>query len=246
MDMVGCTGIQAVVVSHWHHDHIGGVPFIQDILEDGAKIFKYLIKDDDLAYREETSQDPYRHWPKQLYTHIGDGDVLRTEGATLRFTYSPGHANDHLVAMLEEEQSMFSADNVLGEGSGVFNNLTQYLASLQDMYDESPTRVYPGHGPTGTRETILEYIKHRMDRVEQVRVVLASCPNDFQTLQSITRAIYGDRLNGTLFEAAMGNSVHVLEYLESQSLASAHPGNGSVEVRGLKRYKMCETSMSSL
>lgn len=47
---------------------------------------------------------------------------------------------------MEEDNALFSADCVLGEGTTVFEDLTEYLKSLQLILDLNPTVIFPGHG----------------------------------------------------------------------------------------------------
>lgn len=57
------------------------------------------------------------------YTYIEDNHKIKTDGATLRAIFTPGHSQDHLCFHLEEENSIFSGDCILGETSAV-NRIT--------------------------------------------------------------------------------------------------------------------------
>lgn len=63
-----------------------------------------------------------------------------------RIHHNPGHTLDHVVISLLEDNALFSGDSVLGEGSTVFEDLTEYLISLHNILDLNPTVIYPGHG----------------------------------------------------------------------------------------------------
>jgi ribonuclease/clavin/mitogillin len=78
--------------------------------------------------------------------------------------------------ILEEEDAMFTGDNVLGQGTAVFEDLATYLVSLEKMKSMFSGRAYPGHGPVieDGKAKILEYIQHRQQREDQVLEVLRS------------------------------------------------------------------------
>jgi glyoxylase-like metal-dependent hydrolase (beta-lactamase superfamily II) len=63
-----------------------------------------------------------------------------------RIHHTPGHTTDHIILTLEEDNSLFSADCVLGEGTTVFEDLNEYLNSLNLILELKPTVIFPGHG----------------------------------------------------------------------------------------------------
>ncbi|KAK4983450.1 hypothetical protein LTR50_007225 [Elasticomyces elasticus] len=147
--------VDQAILTHWHPDHVGGV---QDLLKisPGATIFK--------------------NQPSQGQHNITDGQKFRTEGATLRAFHCPGHAVDHMALILEEEDAMFTGDNVLGQGTAVFEDLATYMSSLEKMQHQFSGQAYPGHGPIiqDGKAKIEEYIHHRKQREDQILDVLSS------------------------------------------------------------------------
>ena len=151
--------IDKAILTHWHPDHVGGV---KDLLELSSKV------------------KIYKNEPTEGVLNISDGQKFETTGATLRAFHCPGHTTDHMALVLEEENAMFTGDNVLGQGTAVFEDLTTYMQSLHRMSGQVSGRVYPGHGPVTEdgKGKILEYIQHRKEREEQVLAVLCREDNE--------------------------------------------------------------------
>ncbi|KAL8713950.1 MAG: hypothetical protein Q9220_002096 [cf. Caloplaca sp. 1 TL-2023] len=153
------TAVSDVLITHWHPDHVGG---IADLLKacPEAKVHK--------------------HSPGKGQQPIEDGQKFMAQGAELRAFHCPGHTTDHMAFVLEEENAMFTGDNVLGHGTAVFEDLSTYMASLERMCEQNPGRAYPGHGPVieDGKKRIKEYIEHRHRREREVLDVLADARTD--------------------------------------------------------------------
>lgn len=63
---------------------------------------------------------------------------------------------------MEEDNALFSADCVLGEGTTVFEDLTEYLKSLQLILDLNPKIILPGHGSVIKVISIFGDFKHKL------------------------------------------------------------------------------------
>ena len=141
--------VSSAIITHWHHDHVGGIPDLLSAWPD-TKV--------------------YKNDPEAGQLDISDGQRFVVEGASLKAVYTPGHTTDHMVLVLDEEDAMFTGDNVLGHGTAVFEELGTYLQSLGRMEGLFKGVAYPGHGAVleDGPGTIREYIRHRQLREDQV------------------------------------------------------------------------------
>ena len=193
-----------IIVTHHHLDHLGGVPFVLDHLKirDECRVFKYQ--------REKDAVDAELN-------SLRDGDEFHAEGATLKFYHTPGHTDDHLSALLLEENALFSGDCVLGEGTAVFENLRKLMNSLVFYLELQPSVIYPGHGPVvgDPIDKIKQYIEHRLQREQQILNVIPNRVEEAVSIGDIVRRIYVN-VPEKLMKAAAVNVYHHLTKLEEE------------------------------
>lgn len=83
--------IQKALLTHWHPDHVKGVPDLRKICPE---------------------VEVYKHEPGADQLDIKDGQEFTVEGATLKAIFTPGHTVDHMAFVLKEEDAMFTGDSM--------------------------------------------------------------------------------------------------------------------------------------
>ncbi|KAL8637985.1 MAG: hypothetical protein Q9228_004817 [Teloschistes exilis] len=143
--------ISYILLTHWHGDHTGGVP---DLVRHDATLASRVHKN-----QPDNGQEP-----------IEDGQRFQVEGVTVRALFTPGHANDHMCFVLEEENALFTGDNILGHGYTVVEDLGTYMKSLARMRDQRCDSGYPAHGVKidDMPRKVKECIQHKERREKEI------------------------------------------------------------------------------
>lgn len=188
--------IEHLVVTHWHHDHMGGVEPVRNLL-------KSLFPSDKQPTvwklpRSSNDQERSNNENSIQWESLRNNQVVEVEGAKLQVKYTPGHTSDHACLLLQDDNILFSGDCILGEGTSVFEDLHDYMLSLDKILKMQPKKIYPGHGPVldDPLPRIQHYINHRKQREEEIlRTLEEQGANKPMTGVDIVKLIYKVNIN---------------------------------------------------
>lgn len=211
-----------VLLTHWHGDHTGGVPDLLQLYPD-------------------LRNSIYKHTPDDCQQPIADGQLFCVEGATIRAVHAPGHAEDHMCFILEEEGAMFTGDNILGHGSSAVEDLGIFMDSLGKMLAQGCKTGYPAHSCTivDLPGKITQELAAKRRRERQVMQVLNRVRKTERslTVKDLVIEMYGHELNKETRELALE------PFIDEVLRKLAGDGQVAFEKRGrLKKWFSLATS----
>jgi len=165
-DAIGAVLIQhdltlsAVMLTHGHIDHTGG----SGELARGTGASVYVHPDDDFLTLHPVEQlramfgmtPPGVYDVPEKFEALGDGDRIRLAGLEFEVRHTPGHTPGHCCFYLEQEETLFSGDQLfagsIGRTDFPYGSHQALMASMEEKIMVLPdeTRVLPGHGPETT------------------------------------------------------------------------------------------------
>ena len=135
--------IEAILLTHGHFDHVGGVK----VLAAEAECPVYL-------HEAELSMPPMMTAGKLCYTHLyGEGDTLDLAGMTIQVLHTPGHTPGSVC--LKTGDILFSGDTLFAGSCGRTDLPGGDWAAIQKSLGRlaglpGDCHVLPGHGESTT------------------------------------------------------------------------------------------------
>lgn len=140
--------------------------------------------------------------------------------------------------ILEEENAMFTGDNILGHGTSAVEELSTYMSSLGKMQSQNCTVGYPAHGAviTNLPAKIAGELAQKQRRERQILQTLMEINSQAMsvgrrrigsvTVKELVTAMYGEKMDEQLRENA-------LEPFMDEALGKlAEDGKVAFELRG--------------
>ena len=179
-----CVGdrLRYIACTHTHPDHSPAAAVVADAT--GAELIG-----------RTTADDRHQDLSFQPASQIDDDECIAGQDWTLRAIRTPGHVDNHVCYLLEEEGMVFAGDHIMNGSTVVIvppgGNMADYIASLRRLLDYQVKVVAPGHGELiqDCRGEVEKLVRHRLMREAKVSAALDQRP---QSLDELVVNVYDD------------------------------------------------------
>jgi glyoxylase-like metal-dependent hydrolase (beta-lactamase superfamily II) len=219
---LGGREVVAILVTHTHRDHSPGARLLQGltgapVIGCGPHVAARPLAEGE-SNRMEGSGDR-QHRPDRV---LADGERITLAGLGFAAIATPGHTMNHLCFSLEDGDTLFTGDHVMGWSTSIVappdGAMGPYMASLEKLRGRPESLWLPGHGgPVREPQRFLRgVIGHRKMREASILTALAGGPS---TIGALTPRLYAGLAPVLLPAAGLSVLAH-LEDLQERGFVS--------------------------
>ena len=218
-----------ILITHHHSDHSPLAGALK--ARTGATIYGCAVASHDEEEDGGVKMEAGHDLSFRPDVSLCGGGTVSGPGWTLEAIPTPGHTSNHLCYAFPEENACFTGDHIMGWSTTVITppdgDMTDYLASLDDIRGRRFDVLWPTHGPPirDVDAYIQAYIDHRQERVDQILNALQAGPARIRELVPTLYADVDSRLHPAAARSMLAAMIHLVR--KGQLAADGEPGPDS-------------------
>jgi len=184
--------VRYVINTHHHADHCWGNCFFPGATVIGHERCRQLLVERGSQALEEAGQDsPFYKQLMIIPPHITFNEgtfTLQVGKKTLRLFPAPGHSEDGIAVLIEEDRILFAGDVFMPLPFIVEGDIEQFITTIQGFKDLGLENIIQGHGDIILRGEIEEKIKENVTYLKAIQKAVRTAnrrKNPLEVLDSI-------------------------------------------------------------
>jgi len=208
--------IDKILVTHSHIDHSPLAASLSD--KTGAPIYAFgphgAGRKGGLDGEEVEAGADWHFKPSIL---VADGDKITGPDWSITAHHTPGHTANHMCFHLQEENTVFVGDHIMGWATTVISppdgDVRHYIKSLKKIADIAPDTLVPTHGPWVKNAVpfIRGIITHRHMREGQIIKLLEGGDATINELVSHMYKAVDKRLHPAAARSVLGHMIALVD-----------------------------------